>query len=280
MRIAIAGFVVVAANGFPPIQAMAASPPKVSVPTPPVTYADLADLADSATLVLRADLRKIVPLEPAQARGVRSGWGRFYAEAKTRALISGNAMLGESLKYLVDLPLDAKGKPPKLGKKPVLLFAAPVAGRPGELRLVAPDAQLLWDAPTEARLRGVLTELLAPGAPGRIAGIREAIHVPGNLAGEGETQMFLASPGDGAVSVTVSHRPGMPVSWGVSFSEVLENGAPPRRETLAWYRLACFLPWKLPARANLSDSPEDKARAEDDYRLVRDALGACPRTRL
>ena len=32
---------------------------------------------------------------------------------------------------------------------------------------------------------GILAELRAPGAPGRISGVREAIHVPGTLAGEG-----------------------------------------------------------------------------------------------
>ncbi|HEX7931442.1 MAG TPA: hypothetical protein VF470_11135, partial [Sphingomicrobium sp.] len=41
------------------------------------TYADLADMSDSARLVLRAQVRKMAPVEPARARGVRAGWTRY-----------------------------------------------------------------------------------------------------------------------------------------------------------------------------------------------------------
>ena len=82
------------------------------LPQPAASYADLADLADSAPLVLRAQVRKLVPLEPQRAQGVRRGWARFYAEARTGALLAGDAVVGEALRYLVDLPLDGRGKPP------------------------------------------------------------------------------------------------------------------------------------------------------------------------
>ena len=193
------------ATGFGLIALVATNPARAATPPPPpqpvVTYADLADLADSAPLVLRAQVRKLVPLDQPRASGVRPGWARYYAEAKTTALLSGNVIIGESLRYLVDLPLDARGKPPALGKKQVLLFAAPVAGRPGELRLVAPDAQVLWDAVSESRLRAILTELLSADSPARISGVREAIHVSGTLAGEGETQIFLSTRDGSAASI-------------------------------------------------------------------------------
>src|SRR5205085_5077614 len=115
-------------------------------PLPAPSYADLADLADGAPLVVRVQPRKIAALDPERSRGVRPGWGRFYVEAKTEALIAGSAPLGEALTYLVDMPLDPKGKPPAIKKKSVVLFARTVAGRPGQLQLVAPDAQMLWDA--------------------------------------------------------------------------------------------------------------------------------------
>ena len=67
---------------------------------PLVTYADLADLADGAPLVIRAQPRKIAAVEPARARGLRPGWGRFYVEARTEALIAGSAPLGKALRYL------------------------------------------------------------------------------------------------------------------------------------------------------------------------------------
>jgi hypothetical protein len=249
---------------------------------PPPSYADLVDLADSAPLVIRVQPRKLTRLEPERARGVRAGWGRFYAEAKTEALVAGTGSLGPALRYLVDLPLDPKGKPPKFKKKKsVVLFARAVPGRPDELQLVAPDAQLLWDPALDARLRGVLGELLAANAPQAIAGVREAIFVPGTLAGEGETQLFLTTAGGEPAALTVARRPGQPPRWGVSFSElVAAEGAAPPRDTLAWYRLACFLPRELPGSATVLGSSAERAAAARDYRFVIEQLGSCPRTRL
>ena len=244
-----------------------------------VSYADIADLADSAPLVIRAQPRKIAQVEAVRARGLRAGWGRFYVEAKTETLLAGSAPLGGELRYLVDLPLDAKGKAAPFKKKSVILFARLVPGRPGELQLVAPDAQLLWDPALEARVAGVLRELYAPGAPQRITGVREAIHVTGNLAGEGETQIFLTAANGEPAAMTVSRKPGAAPRWGVSFTELVALDTAPARDTLGWYRLACFLPAELPGAANISESSADRAAAAQDYAFVRDQLGACPRLR-
>jgi len=253
------------------------SPPR-PVP-PPASYADLVDLADGAPLVIRAQPRKIVAVEPARARGLRAGWGRFYVEAKTEALIGGTAPLDGALVYLVDLPLDAKGKPPAFKKKSVVLFARTVPGRPGELQLVAPDAQLMWDAMLETRIKGVLAELYAPDAPQKITGVREAIHVGGDLAGEGETQIFLTAANGEPAAIAVSRKPGQPPRWGVSFSELVASDAAPRRDSLGWYRLACFLPRDLPPAANISGRGADRAAAAADYGFAIAELGACQRTR-
>ena len=253
---------------------------RVPAPLPAAPYADLADLADGAPLVLRAQLRKLAALDPKTYASRRPGWARFYAEAKTELLYAGRAPVGEALRYLVDLPLDAKGKPPALKKQSLLLFARPVAGRPGELQLVAPDAQLAWSAASEARLKGILQELYAAGAPQKVTGVREAIHVPGNLAGEGETQLFLATANGEPAAVAIARSPGQPVRLTVSFSEVLgEPGGAPRPESLAWYRLACFLPPVLPQGANISESEADRMAAGADYRYLLDQLGPCPRSR-
>jgi hypothetical protein len=249
-------------------------------PAPPVTYADMVDLADSARLVLRAKIRKMIRVADERAPGLKRGHGRFYIEGETQALLTGTSPLGESLAYLVDLPLDSKGKPPKLKKQDVLLFARPVAGQPGELQLVAPDAQLLWSETAEAQLRRIIGDLISPDAPGRISGVREIIHVPGTLAGEGETQIFLATQDGSPASITVSHRPGLPPAWGASFSELVADvGRPPVRGTLEWYRLACFLPNNFRSDANLSETPSSRAQAVADYRMVLGALGACDRNR-
>jgi hypothetical protein len=251
-----------------------------AAPPPGATYADLADLSDSARLVLRAQVRKMVAVEPARARGVRAGRTRYYIEARTEALIRGDAPLGQSLRYLVDLPPDERGKAPKLKKKSVLLFAASVQGPAGDLRLVAPDAQILWDGDIEARTRAILAALVAPDAPRKVTGVREAIHVTGNLAGEGETQFFLDTADQSAASITVRQQPGGPTVWGVSFSEVAAPAdSAPQRDTLTWYRLACFLPNTLPRGVNLSEDASSRGQAEADYRTVLGELGPCPRNR-
>ena len=248
--------------------------------TAPPSYADLADLADAAPLVIRVSPRKIARLEPERARGLKIGMARLYIEAKTEALVAGRATLGEKLRYLVDVPLDAKGKVPKLKKQSVALFARMVAGRADELQLISPDAQLLWDPSLDVRLRGILAELLASGAAPRIIGVREAIHVSGNLAGEGETQLFLATANGEPAAITVSRSPGQLPRWTVSFSEVLDQaGGQPPRDSLAWYRLACFLGPQLPRNATVSGSAADRSLAAADYRFVIGQLGPCPRTR-
>lgn len=258
-----------------PLHGAAPSAPVVAAP-----YADLADLADSARLVVRAQVRKIAAVEPARARGVRPGWTRYYIEARTEALIRGDTSLGQSLRYLVDMPPDARGKTPAIKKKSVLLFALTAQGPAGDLQLVAPDAQILWDADTEARLRTILAALIAPDAPRKVTGVREAIHVRGNLAGEGETQFFLDTADQSAASITVRHRPDSPPAWGASFSEVAAPvDSPPQQNTLTWYRLACFLPNALPRGVNLSEDAASRAQAEADYRMVLGELGPCPRNR-
>jgi hypothetical protein len=160
------------------------------------------------------------------------------------------------------------------------LFARSVPGRPGELQLVSPDAMTGWDAATDGKLRTILGELLSGNVPPRVTGVREAIFVPGNLAGEGETQLFLGTRGGEPAAVTVIHSPGERPRWSVSFSEAIDvSGRPPRRETLAWYQLACFLPATLPAAAHVSATASDREQAAEDYGLVRAQLGACPRNR-
>ncbi|MBB3859761.1 hypothetical protein GGQ88_001022 [Novosphingobium hassiacum] len=243
-----------------------------------LTYADLAGLAEAADVVLRAQVKKASRLKPEQAPNLPVGMARMLIEARTVAVLSGPAM-GETVRYLADVPLDAKGKPPKLNKAQVMLFARTVAGRAGELALVDGGAQIAWSTGVEARTRTILTDLLSPEAPPRIKAVREVLFVPGNLAGEGETQVFLQTENSAPVSLSVVRRPGMARTWGVSLSEIVDQSArPPARDTLTWYRLACFLPQDIPASARLSGEAHGQ-EAEEDYRFVLAELGPCTRTR-
>ena len=248
--------------------------------TAALTYADIVDLADEAPLVLRAQIRKQATVEPERSPGLEPGFVRLYIEARTSALIAGNVPVGESLRYLVDVPLDAKGKAPKLKKQEVVLFARPVRGSADQLQLVDPRAQFAYSEAFEARLRPVLGELLAQDAPPKVTGIRDALAVEGTLVGESETQLFLDTANDGPVSVTVVRRPGQQPRWGVSWSEIVDQSArAPQRNTLEWHRLACSLPDALPQNAILTRDPQARALAAKDYALVRSDLGECPRTR-
>ena len=49
--------------------------------------------------------------------------------------------------------------------------------------------------------------------------------------------------------------------------------------TIEWYRLACFLPPRLPRDAFLQDDRAAHARAEADYGYILAQLGGCPRIR-
>jgi hypothetical protein len=72
----------------------------------------------------------------------------------------------------------------------------------------------------------------------------------------------------------------MEPSWGVSWSEIVDQSArPPEPLTVGWYRLACFLPERLPADAFLQQDPAAQRRAEADYRFIVEQLGGCPRLR-
>ncbi|WP_197274532.1 hypothetical protein [Novosphingobium sp. AAP83] len=244
-----------------------------------LTYADLASLTDSAEVVVRVQVRKVTRLKPEQAPGLKPGQARVLIEARTTALLFGPAM-GEAVRYLADIPLDAKGKLPKLVKAQMLIFARNVAGRPGELRLVDGGAQIGWTTGVEARVRAILAELLSAEAAPRIMALREVLFVPGNLADEGETQLFLQTENSAPVSLSVIRRPGMDRTWGVSLSEIVDQAArPPMRDTLTWYRLACFLPRSIPKGAALSGSEQEHRAAEEDYAFVLRELGECSRTR-
>ena len=250
-----------------------------TAPTPSLTYADLVDLGENAQVVVRARVKDQVALKPERAPGVAPGHVRLYIEAETLSLIAGNVPLGEKLRYLVDVPLTSKGKAPKLKKSEVLLFARPVAGRPGELQLVGNGAQQLYTPTLESRLRPVLTQLVSADAPPQVIRVADALAVEGTLVGESETQLFLDTENDGPVSITVVRRPNQPVRWGVSWSEIVDQSArPPRADTLEWYRLACSLPATLPSEANLTRDMRARELAARDYAYVVEQLGPCDRT--
>lgn len=243
-------------------------------------YADLADLVIAAPIIADATIRSAVRLKGPEAAGVAPGFVRFYVEADITALVRGAGGLPPRIGYLADIAADSSGRLPKLKKMRVLLFARPVAGNPGQIQLVAPDAQIAWTAADDARIRAIAQALVAADAPPVITGVGNAFHVPGALPGEGETQVFLTTANGAPVSLTVLRRPGEQPRWAVALSEIVdEAAAPPARDTLLWYRLACALPGTLPDRSTASLAAADATVAREDYAFVLARLGPCGRTR-
>lgn len=274
---------------FPPLLCLSVASlafvasPLAGQPAPPAggrapTWADLATLADGAPLAVRVKVKDQAQVAPERAPGLAAGQARLYVEAQTVALLAGATTLPEALRYLVDVPLDAKGRAPKLKKQEFVLFARTVPGRPGELQLVGSHAHLGYSPELEARLRPVLAAFAARETPPRVTGVRDVLSSVGNLAGESETQIFLATANNDPAALTVVRRPGMAPRWGVSWTELVDQSArPAQKDTIAWYRLACALPATLPPGTNLASDPADRARAAQDYRFVIEQLGPCTR---
>ena len=266
-----------AAPSPPPPQA-AVAPAGAPVATGP-SYADLADLVIAAPVIADATIRSATLIKGAEATDVAAGRARFYAEADVTALVRGRGGIAPRIGYVVDVPLDLRGKLPKLKKQRVLLFARPVSGSPDQVQLVGTAAQLPWTVESDARVRRIAADLVASEAPPVITGIGNAFHVPGALPGEGETQIFLTTADNRPVSLSILRRPGEQPRWAVALSEIVdEAAAPPARDTLLWYRLACTLPATLPDRSTASLETADAAVAREDYGIVIAALGACRRS--
>lgn len=262
--------------------AQAAAPP-ASVMAPKAgirgfSYADLADLSFSAEVVTGVTVTRAERLKGELAPGLAPGNARFLIEAQTGMLLRGSGGLPGSISYIADVPLDAKGKAPKLKKARFILFANRVAQRPLELRLTSPYSQLDWTQPVESTLRTLLTEASAAGAPPFVTGIGNAFHVPGAIPGESESQIFLTTPDNRPISLSILRRPGEQPSWAVALGEMVDDSArAPARDTLLWYRLACFLPQRLPGRAIAALSASDADAVRKDYQFVLAQLGPCGR---
>jgi hypothetical protein len=240
------------------------------------SYATVAGHVIASPLIVDARIRSAVKIKGAEAANVAPGRARFYIEADVTALIRGASAVPPRIGYVADLPLDARGRDPKLKKQRVLLFARPVAGRADQVQLSGLDAQRSFTPELDALVRGIVRETLATAAPPAITGVGNAFHVPGSLPGEGETQVFLQTANGAPVSLQILRRPGEQPRWSVSLGDIVDESAgPPQPNTLLWYRLACGLPRELPADSIESGDPANAVRAREDYATVLAALGPC-----
>ena len=240
------------------------------------SYAVLAGQVVHAPLIVDARIREATRLEPDQAPDVAPGRARYYIVADVLALIRGNDAMPARVAYVADVPLDSRGKGPKLKKQHVLLFARPVPGRADQIQLTGIESQRSYLPETDSLVRSITREAVAADAPPAITGVGNAFHVPGSLPGEGETQVFLTTESNAPVSLQIVRRPGQAPRWSVSLGDIVDDSAgPPAAGTLLWYRLACGLPRTLTPENLESDDPETARIAAEDYAMVLRALGPC-----
>lgn len=253
---------------------------RISATPPSLTYADLADLAVAAPIAAHVSVKQALALKPSPS-DVPPGVTRFYVEAQVLSLIRGAQGLPAVVRYLVDIPNDSKGRAARPSRKTeYLVLGDVVKGRPGDLRLIAPDAQLLWTPALAQQAREMLREATAEGAAPRIIGIGKAFHVEGTLPGESETQFFLLAAGGRPISLTVLRRPGQQPRWAVALGEIVDEAASaPKPESLLWYRLACGLPSVLPGQSVAGLDPTAVSAVRADYQLILASLGPCTRLR-
>ena len=249
-----------------------------SVPGPVITFADLADLSLASLLVGHIRIRKAQGLKADQSIGLLPGRKRYLITADLVSLILGDGGLSPRITFLADVAADSRGKQPKLGKAEMVVFAVPGSGPAGEVRLISPDAMIAATPNSLAKVRSILTQARAPDAPPALSGITDVYHVAGAVDGEGETQIFVQTKKNLPVSLSVVRASGQEPRWLVALSELVDEGAPPpARDTLLWYRLACFLPRGLPVSALADLAPEDAAAARRDFAFIIASLGPCAR---
>jgi hypothetical protein len=230
------------------------------------SYAALARAFADAPLVARVKVTQAQEIKPPPSPDKV----RYFAQTSVTTLLRAPAAQPPILKLLTDLPLDSRGKRPKIGKAEWLIAARPAGS---DVQLLAPP--LAWSADAEARVRAIIAAATAPGAPGVVRRISGAFYSPGNVPGESETQIFIDYANGTKGSLSVLRRPNAAPQWHASVGEVASDSPPPAKDTLGWYRLACGLPKTLPdaALGDLDDAGRTAART--DYQYVLTQLGVC-----
>lgn len=246
----------------------------------PLQYADLADLSVNSPIIAHVTIKEAIKVDAERAPNAPAGTRRYYIIATTNALIRGQGGIPGTIRYIIDLPLDKRGRAAKIKKKTFIIFARNLSAADGNVQLSAQDAQINWTPERDRRVRSLAREIVARNAPPAIARIGSAFHVPGTIIEEGETQIFMETNNSDPVSITVLSRDGQKKVWAVSLSEIVDEAArAPVRNSLLWYRLACFLPKSLPEASLAGDSVANANQARRDYSLVIQDLGNCPRSR-
>ncbi len=248
-----------------------------------LSYADIADLSEAAPIIATVRVLSMKTVERPATEGATAKIKYHLVTGKIESLIRGKDGLPSKVYFLIEKPKSAKTANESANsgwqRNQTALIYAKQGNQPSALQLVSRNAAQKWSAEAEATTRAVTTELLSANSPPQIIGIGDVFHVTGTIAGESETQIFLKTITGSPVSISILHRPGNSIKWGVSLGEIVDDAAvPPTSNTLLWYRLACSLPTTLPLQSTDNLPVLDAEAARSDYRFVMESLGSCGRT--
>jgi hypothetical protein len=234
-------------------------------------FVELADLTVSAPVIVHATVARGERLSDKDSPGLRKGHARMLLTAAVDAAIVAPGAIPAELTWLWDAPLDAKGKMPKRKNMAVMAWITTPAPD-GKAQLTAANAQQNWTPELDAEVRAIATQAKSGAAPA-FTGVTNGFRADGTVAGESESQFFLTATDGRGATMVVTTRPGAPRKVAVSRGDVIDESATPVNPgSLLWYRLACFLPAKLPIKAG-GDDPVLAA----DWEAAMASLGPCER---
>jgi hypothetical protein len=242
--------------------------PAVAAPS----YADLADLTLAAPVIVRATITGNERIADKDSNGLAPGRARLLITAAVDAALVAPGAIPATLSWLWDAQLDAHGKVPKPKGQPVLAWlAAPAVD--GKTRLVAGSGQMPWDAATESRVRMIATEARSGTVPA-INGVANGFRADGTVQEESESQFFLTAASGTGLTMVVTTKPGEARRVAIAKGDVIDESAVQvMPETLLRYRLACYLPARLPVSAGGGD-----AALAADWQAALASLGPCGRS--
>jgi hypothetical protein len=244
---------------------------------PTVSYARLADLVLASPAIAKVNIKSAIVVPADRAPGLPAGMVRFYVQADTLGLIRGETVVARRISFLLDGPAERTKKPGLKGR--TLLAFGKGGSQVDQFQLTSSTGLIDWSPANEALVRKVLADALAPDLPPAITAVSSAFHVAGAVLGEGETQIFLDTSSGTPISLSIIRRPDEQPHFSASLGEIVDDSASlPPTGTMLWYRLACGLPERLPARALREVEPADASAATRDYAAFRAALAPCDRS--
>ncbi|MEI6486903.1 MAG: hypothetical protein WCO11_11630 [Sphingomonadales bacterium] len=251
--------------------------PAAAQPAPPAAdrlagYADTAELALAAPVIVRATVTRAARLSGKAAPDVAGGRARLLITAALSNVLVAPAAMGATLQWLWDAPLDSRGRPPAVKGQDVLAFLTPPDGD-GNARLVSRRGHQPYDPALADTVRAVVAEQRSGQVP-VIRGVSNGFRADGTVPGESESQFFLTTADGKPATLVVQNRPGEVRRVLVARGDIIDESAERvKPNTLLWYRLACFLPAQLPAAVSNGDAALAK-----DWRDALASLGPCGKT--